>query len=381
MCPVRNEVVQREADRVASACETTDELIDLIYAILLGEASWQQFLDTLAAGMPNGKTVMVMHGITDPGEGYVPLSAGFDEKAIETYNAHYVDLNVWQPPLTRQKAGMGFTDDELFPSEELVKSEFFNDYLIPNEIHMMACAKIGSDRRYSFSVAALGARADTRLKAEMADRLTGLGPHLKRAFDFHRRGASNPAATKIAAALFDALDIGLIVIGDDARVKTMSAAGQAMSTENSPVRISPLGQVGFRDAQLQTVLKGMLARKYAGPKVVSLFSHGTKLTLIQVNKDRVSLYFEGPTVIVLMEQLGHGVTAFDPQFVSLVHGLTKAETRAVAGIVAGKSVDQIAQEASLSRETIRAQMKSLYAKTGASSEADILRLLRFRPAQ
>src|SRR5690349_18991216 len=97
------------ADRVARAGETTDELIDLIYAILLGETSWQQFLDALAAGMPNGKTVMVMHGITNTGEGYVPLSAGFDERAIETYNAHYVDLNVWQPPLTRQKVGIGFT--------------------------------------------------------------------------------------------------------------------------------------------------------------------------------------------------------------------------------------------------------------------------------
>lgn len=380
MCPVRNEVVQREADRVASACETTDELIDLIYAILLGEASWQQFLDTLAAGMPNGKTVMVMHGIANPQEGYVPFSAGFDDKAIETYNAHYADLNVWQPPLTRQKAGIGVTDDELLPSEDLVKSEFFNDYLIPNEIQMMACARIGSDKRYSFSVAALSARADPELKTEMADRLSGLGPHLKRAFDYYRREGSNRAATEIGAALLDALDIGLVVIGDDARVKTISDAGQAMLAENSPVRISPLGQFGFRDAQLQTVLNGMLERKYAGPKVVSLFSHGTKLNLIHVNKDHVSLYFEGPTVIVLMEQLGRGATAFDPQLVSLVYGLTKAETRAVSGIVAGKSVDQIAQEASLSRETIRVQMKSLYAKTGASSEADILRLLKFRPA-
>lgn len=365
---------------MASACETTDELIDLIYAILLGEASWQQFLDTLAAGMPNGKTVMVMHGITDPGEGYVPLSAGFDEKAIETYNAHYVDLNVWQPPLTRQKAGMGFTDDELFPSEELVKSEFFNDYLIPNEIHMMACAKIGSDRRYSFSVAALGARADTRLKAEMADRLTGLGPHLKRAFDFHRKGSSIGAATQIGAVMLDAIDIGLVVIGDDAQVRTISDTGQAMLARNSAVRMSPLGRLGFRDAKLQGELTGMLDRRYVGPRVVSHVSHGMKLTLIRVSKDRVSLYFEGPTVIVLLERLGGGATAFDPQLASLVYGLTRAEMRALSGIVAGKSVDQIAQEASLSRETIRAQTKSLYAKTGASSEADILRLLRFRPA-
>lgn len=365
---------------MASACETTDELIDLIYAILLGEASWQQFLDTLAAGIPNGKAVMAMHGIASPEEGYVPISAGFDGKAIETYNAHYAALNVWQPPLTRQRVGIGVIDNQLLSREELIKTEFFNDYLIPNEIQVTACVKIGSDRHHSFSVVALSAQTDLQLKINMASELTELGQHLKRAFEFYKKGPSNRAAAEMGAALFDAIDIGLIVIGDGACVKTISAVGQTMLAKNSPVRISPLGRFGFRDGQPQAALNGMLERKYAGPKVVSLFSHGTKLTLIQVNKDRVSLYFEGPTVIVLMEQLGRGATAFDPRLVSLVYGLTKAEIRAVSGIVAGKSVDQIAQEASLSRETIRVQMKSLYAKTGASSEADILRLLKFRPA-
>jgi DNA-binding CsgD family transcriptional regulator len=365
---------------LAVARETNDELVDFIYAVLLGEGSWQQFLHKLAASIPNGKAALVMHGITNPGEGYVPLSAGFDDAAIETYNAHYAALNLWQPPLSRRKVGVGIIDDELLPREELIKSEFFNDFLLPNEMPVAAAVKIGGDRRYSFSLATLSAQTDLQHKEAMADRLTDLAPHLRRAFDYHKKGHSNRAATELGAALFDAIDIGLIVIGDDACVRTTSAAGQAMLAKNSPIRISPLGRFGFRDAQPQAVMNGMLERKYAGPTVVSLVSHGTKLTLIQVNKDRVSLYFEGPTVIVLMEQLGGGATAFDPQLVSLVYGLTKAETRAVSGIVAGKSVDRIAQEASLSRETIRVQMKSLYAKTGASSEADILRLLKFRPA-
>ncbi|MGH6760896.1 MAG: helix-turn-helix transcriptional regulator [Phyllobacterium sp.] len=356
----------------------TDELINFIYATLLGEASWQQFLDKLAAGIPGGKAVMVMHGITSPEGGYVPLNAGFDDAAIETYNAHYAALNLWQPPLARHKVGAGVIDNELFPREELVKSAFYNDYLLPNEIQVAAGVKIGSDRRYSFSVATLSAQTDLQLKQNMASRLTRLGPHLKRAFDYYKKGQANRTINEFGASLFDAIDIGVIVIGDGACIKTISAAGEAMLANTSPVHISPLGRVRLRDTPLQAALDGMLSRTYAGPKVISHFSHETKLTLIQVKKDCISLYFEGPTVIVLMEQLGRGATAFDPQHVSLVYGLTRAETRALSGIVAGKSVDQIAQEARLSRETIRTQIKSLYAKTGATSQADILRLLKFR---
>ena len=358
----------------------TDDLIDLIYATLLGEASWQQFLDRLATGIPSGKASMVMHGIADPDGGYVPLSAGFDDAAIETYNAHYAALNLWQPTLARQRVGAGVIDNELFPREELIKSAFYNEFLLPNEIRVAAAVKIGSDRRYSFSLATLSVKTDLQIKQDMARRLGRLGPHLKRAFDYYRKGHANRALIERGTSVFDAIDIGVMVIGDGAGVKTISVAGQAMLADTSPVRISPLGRVRLRNRQCQAVLDGMLSRTYAGPKVVALFSHETKLTLIRVKKDSISLYFEGPTIIVLMERLGHGATAFDPRLASFVYGLTTAETRALSGIVAGKSVDRIAQEARRSRETIRVQMKSLYAKTGATSQADILRLLKFRSA-
>jgi DNA-binding CsgD family transcriptional regulator len=363
---------------LASSLEKTEDLIQLIYAVLLGEATWVQFLDALMAGVPLGRAVMVMHGINDPEQGYVPIHAGFDAKSIETYNAHFAPLNVWQPPLTRQRAGVGFCDEQLLPPGELARSEFFNDYLVPNEINAMACAKIGDDEKYAFSIATLSERDDAQLKQVMADRLTSVGPHLRRAFNYYRKEPSSRRATELGAALFDAIDIGVAVIGDGASVKAISTTGQGMLAEDSPARISALGRFGLRDAQHQAHLSRMLERRYEGPNVTTLLWRATKLTLIRMSKDDVSLYFEGPTVIVLMEQLGNAATAFDSDFVAHVYGLTKAERRAVSGIVAGKSVDQIAQEASLSRETIRVQMKSLYAKTGASSEADILRRLRFR---
>jgi len=353
-----------------------DELISLIYATLLGETSWQQFLDKLVEDIPAGKAVMVMHGINSPEGSYVPANAGFEAAAIDMYHKHYVALNLWQPPLLNQRVGEGVIDNQLFPREELLKSEFYNDYLLHNEIRVAAAVKIGSDKRYFFSVATLSAQTDLPLKEHMATRLTSLGPHLKRAFDYYRKGQANQFMTETGTSLFDAADIAVIVVGDGANIKTISAAGQAMLVSQAPVYVSPLGQMRSRNEEVQAVLDAMLTRTYSGPKTISLFSHQTKLTLIHVKKDSISLYFEGPTVIILMEQLSQRSAAFDPKLVALVYDLTRAEIRALSGIVAGKSVSQIAQEASLSRETIRVQIKSLYAKTGASSQADILRLLK-----
>jgi DNA-binding CsgD family transcriptional regulator len=76
-----------------------------------------------------------------------------------------------------------------------------------------------------------------------------------------------------------------------------------------------------------------------------------------------------------MEQ-ANAMPRMNGEYFSKAYGLTAAETRALTGILAGKSVDEIADAAALSRETIRSQMKSLYAKTGTKGQLELLRLAK-----
>lgn len=43
------------------SCLPDGELVDHIYAAVLGQATWQAFVDRLAAGMPDGKTTLFFH--------------------------------------------------------------------------------------------------------------------------------------------------------------------------------------------------------------------------------------------------------------------------------------------------------------------------------
>jgi DNA-binding CsgD family transcriptional regulator len=55
--------------------------------------------------------------------------------------------------------------------------------------------------------------------------------------------------------------------------------------------------------------------------------------------------------------------------------LSPAEIRAAQGLLAGKSIDDLAADLGLSRETIRSQVKAVLAKTGTSRQADLMALL------
>ncbi|MGA2055637.1 MAG: helix-turn-helix transcriptional regulator [Bradyrhizobium sp.] len=55
--------------------------------------------------------------------------------------------------------------------------------------------------------------------------------------------------------------------------------------------------------------------------------------------------------------------------------LSPAEVRAANGIIQGKTIEELAVAFGLSRETIRSQMKAVFAKTGTARQADLVSLL------
>jgi DNA-binding CsgD family transcriptional regulator len=55
--------------------------------------------------------------------------------------------------------------------------------------------------------------------------------------------------------------------------------------------------------------------------------------------------------------------------------LTPAEARVAHGIAAGKTVNEVANEAGLAATTVRQQLKSVFGKTGVSRQADLVGIL------
>lgn len=354
------------------APHTDGELIDLIYAALLGETSWQDFLDRLSDTAPDGRTILFSHNMAQSDE-YLAMASRFEGPELESYASHYVGTNPWLEHCAVRRVGLGVYSDEIIPPEELIRTEFFNDWLVPNNIACSVGVTIDKNGACPLIVSTVTSRADPEMNSLFSEQLTRIAPHLRRAARFYRNSPAHWSGFELGVSLFDAVDTGVVVVGEDRRIKTISGAGRELFEAGALMSVSPLGQLFLRNEDAQAVLQAMLKRTYKGPKTVSLFCGKARLTLISVEKDRISLYFEGPTVAVLIEKPGKGGDV-DLDRLAGVHGLTMGERRALAGIIDGKTVSQIAEEAALSRETIRSQLKSLYAKTGTGSQADLLRL-------
>ncbi|RWR08166.1 helix-turn-helix transcriptional regulator [Paenirhodobacter populi] len=348
------------------------DLIELIYASLLGESSWQDFLDRLTRMAPGCWSVLHANDLAN-GEASVGLVSGRSVGDVADYATYYHHISPWVKYCQADPTGAANVVERNVPGHMLERSEFYTDFLRP--IETRSAIGIGVDREgeRSLIVSLMTPRAVEDELLPLAQRLNRIAPHLMRAGEFYRRTSFAAQTTELGATFFDALHMGMVVVGNGRRIRTCSDLARRMFGRD--VGLDPAGRLRLSDPMAQSLLGAMLTRRYDGPAHQRLMVGDMLVTLIRMEGERERSIFEGPGVCLTMEPMTGAGRFFDLDQFSRSYGLTGSEVRALTGLIAGKSIADIAREAGRSRETIRTQVKSLYSKTGARGEADLLRLI------
>lgn len=105
-----------------------DELIELIYASLLGESTWQSFLDRLTQLAPGCWSVLHANNLEN-GEASVGLVSGRGESDISDYPGYYHHISPWVQYCRVNPTGRANIVEASVPSHFLEKTEFYTDFL------------------------------------------------------------------------------------------------------------------------------------------------------------------------------------------------------------------------------------------------------------
>lgn len=352
--------------------EYDEQLVDLIYATVFGEARWQDFLTKLDLGLPGAKSGLLYHDARQA-SGAIDINSGLPADWTEDYARYYSKINPWMPYAAVRKVGLGVVAEQMLPRERFIKTEFYNDSY--RKIGAESAVGITIDREDNrlFLLSTLTSSADADSNRQAADRLTRLAPHLRRAFRHFQAGYRDKVIAELGTTLFDEIDMGVIVVGFGGKPKSVSAVAVAVMERTEVARIGLTGIVKFADQRGNAALQAMLHPDYAGPRVVTYLTGGTRISMVKVQKDRQATYFEGPTIVVTLEHRDT-LPVLNEAYLQSRFGITNSELRVLKAIYAGQSVREIADGEHRSPETIRAHLKSLYKKTDTSRQADLVRL-------
>lgn len=348
-----------------------DELIDLIYAALLGEQPWEAFLTALSRDIPNGKALFFAQGFGAHPD-VAALHVGMPDGALDAYGSYFASRNPWMPGTEATAPGRSVAGHRVYPQELIRRSEFFNDWLRAMGVETSAGLVIERKADVQFNLTTLSGEDSPEATERQAAQFERLAPHLRRAARFYQSDGALRMASELGASLLEAVDLGVLIVGTGPSLRTASATARRIAAEEDVFRVNPIGRLRLSDADAQDCLELMLRRSYDGGKARRFPAGRLCLTLLRIEREGLSLLLQGPSVVVIVETASARRLAPRPEELRRRYGLTHAEVRVAQGLLMGKSLGELAVEFGRSTETLRSQRKALFRKFDVHSQLELV---------
>lgn len=186
------------------------------------------------------------------------------------------------------------------------------------------------------------------------------------------RGAPTPA---VFDAVFDEIDIGLLVCEDDGTVVMLNWAARLELAAGQVLRLDAHGLRSV--AEGRELSNALLCAGRQGRRAVLELRRGSDRLFVSVSP----LARDGarPLALVILGRRAP-CSAHALDMLAHKHGLTTAERRVLAALLAQRTPTQIAADHDTAISTVRTQINALRAKLGANSVATLMCVLAGVPA-
>ena len=362
------------------------EFLDLVYGAAVEPALWAPVMERFADAIGGDKGwLSLLNLISGRGGG---VTTRIDPIQVERFNEHFADRN----PLHLVDDPRGFlegwaprilTDEDWMSKSTLVKTEYYNDFMKPQEIHscmMIRLAKHGVETA-TINITRPQHRGQfDRAELEFAE---SLHPHFIRAFDLGQKLTMNKALTSGFATVFDESVHGLFLVTADGRVQHMNPAAEAMVAARRGLQVCS-GRLAARDASAARAFQALIGR--AGSRDAEARTGGSMplavagsvaplaVTVAPVRLPAMAILGGAPTVIVCVTDTEAGMKLPEQRLRDLF-GLTPAEARLALALFEGATLNEAAEGLKISRFTAQNHLARIFEKTGANRQATLVQLM------
>jgi DNA-binding CsgD family transcriptional regulator len=279
--------------------------------------------------------------------------------------------------------------DALYPTSELVKTEFYNDWLKPNDLFNGFGISLYNDHRFAFLSIVRSRRAGAPSRKELQV-LEVLMPHLQRAVQLHEKFATLPAGNAQSADLLDQLPIGIIAIGSDGRALRINAAAEQICRQRDGFGVDRRGFCRLDHLSQQKHLRSLISDAVRTGQRIGFGAGGAlsaqrpsmrrpySILVAPMPSPRFDLGTRAVAAIILISDPDAEI-ATAPRMLQQLYGLSAAEARLVDALLNGKRFEEAADEFGISLNTAKTQLKSIFRKTDTSRQAELLKLILTGP--
>jgi DNA-binding NarL/FixJ family response regulator len=370
---------KRDGKLNARSADGLLRLIDDVYSAAAGERPWEELAPEIARTFDSTSAALQ---IQRRGESSTILSATDNVKArLDDYKAYYWQRDIW---VERAAATIGLSQvgssADLIPDREFAQTEFYRDWCR----HLGVFYVMGSV--FAGGPGELGVlgihrpRSSGSYKALDQHRVSRFLPHLRRALRLWEQLGRASLLTAASVEVLARCPTAALVVTGDGRLLYANSRAIEMLEDGSAIR-SRQGRISA-------------SRDIDAAKLLALIRAASNATTESSPQDGVMLAHRpcGAAVSLLVAPLrvsvpGHAsagaiVFARDPAKTGLARetlqtlfDLTPTESRIAAAMARGRSVEAIAANQHASLQTVRKQVKAIFAKTGTHRQAECVAMI------
>jgi DNA-binding CsgD family transcriptional regulator len=327
-------------------------------------------------------------------DGGISAAAGLDPAAIQAYATHYHAVDPWALKVKLDAAAVGSVvlGQSLIAHRDMIETEYYHGLGKPHDLTRAMISFL--ERPSSTGSANLSLnRSDHAPEFTVHDlRLMQLlVPHLQRAVAIHRRFSRLDAQRAAAASVIDRLTCGVILVDVRLRPVQVNAVANQILSERDGLVLDRDTLTASTAAQT-TALRHLVAGAAAVTAGIGISLTGGAIRIgrrsprepLQVLVTPVSAanHYTGAESLavaaIFVTDPAHTIRP-NERVLQTLYGFTPAESRIAAALASGLTLGQIAQSLNLTIATARWYVKQLRAKTGASTQAQLVRQLIVGP--
>jgi DNA-binding CsgD family transcriptional regulator len=358
----------------------TLEFLDNLYAGALDEQAWSLAMAQLASLMsavgPYCISIDPSTGTILREEGY-----GYDPRAMTEYRDEWAARDPRVIACAGWPIDQPIIDQEIQPLRDFKRTEFYNEFLLRNDIPWGIGTWLHqSPRRQTYI--ALHGRPDRR-PFDPRDRalMQRFAPHLRRALEIKDRLALAGLHTEALRRTFDRATFGLMILDEEAHVLDASELAVGVLERTGAIRRTPGSTTTFVDpvgATLRQLVATCMQNGQLKDGALRIPRQGglpLTLVLAPVKGSAQTWFSDRPSWVLFVFDPEARLTTLVQQL-SMDLGITVREAEVCALVVEGLDLHVISARLGVSPHTIRTQLKSIFRKTGVCSQAELVRACR-----
>lgn len=365
------------------SAQRRDGLLDALYLAPFESGGWQAFLQGLVqwSGSRSARLLVLDNSSRQV---LSSVQVNTDAGAHQAYVEHFVNLCPWRTELGSKLPGRLYSTYLDFSCDQrrFYRSEFFNDWARPLDIHHGACGTVWQHQDMVVQLLVQRTEGQGFYDPAAMQHINALLPHVQRALrlEWHQQQQLNMA---------DACRHPVLVLDSDGLLCHVSPQAEQLLATSAGVHVHQQRlqlSLPACQRQLERAIQSLLQNpwRHAGDTITipRPSQPPLRMLLMPLHPDAAGTGLLPPRARILIHLVdGLNGTEIDEAVLASLFAMTPAETRVAALVAQGRSPAEIATLCHLSVHTVRSQLKTLFRKTDTASQSQLACAILNSPAR